>query len=358
MVPKCARDGAEAVARDGAEAVARDGAEAVARDGAEAAAELSQLPAVDFEVVVVRPLPAPPSSSSPSQLTLCMVSDTHGYEVQGGRMPAADVLVHCGDWCNRYESHPLKGSLAKLDEWLASDRCSHIGLKIVLRGNHDAPTERSSRGHRTLPRSGALLVGNRPGPTLIEVGGLTLLAVPWDSKRDASTCPNLGVSRPTRAKHAQHGAKKPKPPTPLPRADVILSHAPPYGVLDVNQAGVRCGSAALLERVVAGCRASGALPPALWCFGHIHEGRGGEAVDLYQAAAAMRSAAKGHYGSATRFGTLPDALRVVAVARDGAEAVAQDGAEAGARDGAVPDALPVVAAAAPSAAAAATTRTT
>jgi hypothetical protein len=215
---------------------------------------------------------------------------------------------------HRYESHPLKGSLAKLDEWLASDRCSHIGLKIVLpcmhalttapplfhrcshiglkivlRGNHDAPTERSSRGHRTLPRSGALLVGNRPGPTLIEVGGLTLLAVPWDSKRDASTCPNLGISRPTRAKHAPHGAKKPKPPTPLPRADVILSHAPPYGVLDVNQAGVRCGSAALLERVVAGCRAPCALPPALWCFGHIHEGRGGEAVDLYQAAAAGHS---------------------------------------------------------------------
>jgi hypothetical protein len=150
MVPKCARDGAEAVARD----------------GAEAAAELSQLSAVDFEVVVVR-LPAPPSSTSPSQLTLCMVSDTHGYEVQGGRMPAADVLVHCGDWCNRYEphpaqrkpwtclackrsprrpvphryeSHPLKGSLAKLDEWLASDRCSHIGLKIVLPCMHALTT--------------------------------------------------------------------------------------------------------------------------------------------------------------------------------------------------------------------------
>ena len=122
MVPKCARDGAEAVAQDGAEAVARDGAEAVAQDGAEAVAqdgaeaaaelsELSELSAVDFEVAVGRPLPAPPSSTSPSQLTLCMVSDTHGYEVQGGRMPAADVLVHCGDWCNRYESHPLKGSL-------------------------------------------------------------------------------------------------------------------------------------------------------------------------------------------------------------------------------------------------------
>ena len=121
-----------------------------ARDGAEAAAELSavELQAVDFEVVVR--LSAPQSSSSPSQLSLCIVSDTHGYEVQGGRMPAADVLVHCGDWCNqygappaqrealdlpcmhalstapplphRYESHPLKGSLAKLDEWLASDR--------------------------------------------------------------------------------------------------------------------------------------------------------------------------------------------------------------------------------------------
>ena len=219
-------------------------------------------------------------------------------------------------------------------------RCSHIGLKIVLRGNHDAPTERSSRGHRTLPRSGALLVGNRPGPTLIEVGGITLLAVPWDSKRDAST--PVGLSRPARAKHGQHGAKKPKPPTPLPRADVILSHAPPYGVLDVNQAGVHCGSAALLERVVAGCKVPGALPPALWCFGHIHEGRGGEALDLYQgkpwtclackrsqprfhfptgeavdlcqAAAAMRSAAKGHSGTATRFGTVPDALPAVAAA--------------------------------------------
>jgi hypothetical protein len=218
MVPKCARDGAEAVARDGAEAVARD--------GAEAAAELSQLQAVDFEVVVVRPLPAPPSATSPSQLTLCMVSDTHGYEVQGGRMPAADVLVHCGDWCNRYEphpaqrkpwtclackrsprrpvphryeSHPLKGSLAKLDEWLASDRCSHIGLKIVLPCMHalttappfstGAPTSASRlccEATTTRPPSGAVAaIARCPG---VARCSSAIVPDPRSSRSGASRC--------------------------------------------------------------------------------------------------------------------------------------------------------------------------
>lgn len=35
-------------------------------------------------------------------LTMCVVSDTHSFETKWPRMPLADILVHCGDFCNGY----------------------------------------------------------------------------------------------------------------------------------------------------------------------------------------------------------------------------------------------------------------
>jgi hypothetical protein len=63
-------------------------------------------------------------------LTLCVVSDTHGFETQCPKLPLADILVHCGDFCNDLKHDAAE---ARLDEWLAQQPHAQ---KIVLRGNH------------------------------------------------------------------------------------------------------------------------------------------------------------------------------------------------------------------------------
>jgi hypothetical protein len=188
-------------------------------------------------------------------------------------LPLADVLVHCGD----FSQGDYRGDDA-LDHWLTTQ--PHA-LKIVLRGNHDGPTR---GGCAQLPKSKAWLVGAHP--ILFRVGGMTLLALPWHQARD-------GGGR--RSKHWQ-------PPLPLPPAHVVLSHAPPRGVLDRNQTGAHIGSRLLLAAVVRAGGGNGGtgnggsggegLLPALWCFGHVHEGRGGKHINLRAANALEKGAAK------------------------------------------------------------------
>lgn len=57
-----------------------------------------------------------------------------------------------------------------------------------------------------------------------------------------------------------------------PQIDVMLTHGPPYGILDMTKYNQVVGCKHL-RRAVARCR------PRLHCFGHIHEGWGGEKLN-------------------------------------------------------------------------------
>ena len=78
---------------------------------------------------------------------------------------------------------------------------------------------------------------------------------------------------------------------PLPAADVIVSHVPPHGVLDLTAAGEHIGSEALAHVPLAS-------RPAVWCFGHVHEQRG--AVVATGLCEAAREAKKGPLPATTR----------------------------------------------------------
>lgn len=53
----------------------------------------------------------------------------------------------------------------------------------------------------------------------------------------------------------------------IPKVDVLLTHGPPYGILDKINAGNNVGSEALRKRVFE-------IKPKFHLFGHIHESRG------------------------------------------------------------------------------------
>jgi len=49
--------------------------------------------------------------------------------------------------------------------------------------------------------------------------------------------------------------------------DILLTHCPPYGILDQNKEGEHCGSRMLAARIAN-------ISPKFHCYGHIHHSRG------------------------------------------------------------------------------------
>jgi predicted phosphodiesterase len=154
------------------------------------------------------------------------VSDTHGMEsVLSGSVPAGDVFIHAGDFAADKGKSRLK--LKQLDEWMAT--LPHE-LKIVVRGNHDPS------------------------------GGCFPLSKAIYAER-ATTVMFRGVA----IGLAPHGTIN------VPSASIVVSHEPPYGVLDqaLGKKKPHVGSHYLQKsamRLVS--------KPQLWIFGHIHEGFG------------------------------------------------------------------------------------
>lgn len=66
--------------------------------------------------------------------------------------------------------------------------------------------------------------------------------------------------------------KAPNPIPSWPEVDIMLTHGPPYGILDTTWQDEEVGCEHL-RRAVQRCR------PRLHCFGHIHEGWGAERMD-------------------------------------------------------------------------------
>jgi predicted phosphodiesterase len=179
-------------------------------------------------------------------LRLLVISDTHGYEFdllkyvdytlygeeesRQNQLPPADVLIHCGD----FHGH---GGMNKngLDTFLAAQ--THIPTKIVVRGNHDPRMP----GSALFPRSRALFVTT---PMTMELEGGILLALRPHSKTRTEVLMPLNC-------------------------DILVSHEPPYGMLDYTYHHQRAGSMPLRTSVE-----SSQTKPALWLCGHIHEGRG------------------------------------------------------------------------------------
>jgi Icc-related predicted phosphoesterase len=167
-------------------------------------------------------------------LRLIVLSDTHGMEQQllpplQEQLPAADVLIHCGDFWGG-------GSVRKhhhLDSFLAAQ--THIPIKLVVRGNHDPKTP----GSVLFPKSKATYV-THPGTLELPHGVLVAL-------------------RPYSRHPHQHALP--------PHCDILVSHEPPHNVLDTTYHGQSAGSISLRRLVTQ-------APPALWLCGHIHEGRG------------------------------------------------------------------------------------
>ena len=168
------------------------------------------------------------------ELKILHLSDTHGVHSLLRDLSEADILVHSGDFT-------MSGSEAEtLDflEWVCDLPYRH---KVLVAGNHDACLY------------GATLDGLDDNvhylcDSGVEIEGLKFWGVPMFMEDCVS------------GHQEQLYAAIPDD------TDVLVTHTPPYGILD-RDGSILYGSRELLEKVRA-------IRPRLHLFGHIHRAHG------------------------------------------------------------------------------------
>ena len=171
------------------------------------------------------------------------VADTHGMHDQM-HLPDGDLFIHAGDFTTR-------GSLrdvARFDRYLAGLPHRH---KIVIAGNHDLCFEATPDRARSLLRHATYLQDQA-----VMVAGLHIWGSPWQPWF-FDWAFNLPRGRALRQKWQL-----------IPEGtDLLITHSPPMGRLDVTVSGQHAGCEELLQAVLR-------IRPRLHVFGHIHEGAG------------------------------------------------------------------------------------
>lgn len=182
----------------------------------------------------------------PIKMKICILSDTH-FKHQNIIIPQCDVLIHCGDFTN-------VGGINEINQfmnWFSNQhQCKH---KIIIAGNHDLLFEKEASFARTLVPDNVYYLCNE---TII-IDNVKFYGTPYQ--------PNF---------FPQHWAfnldsdKLSVNYNMIPiDIDVLITHCPPAGILDITRRGEPVGSYELFDKVIQ-------TSVKLHCFGHIHNGYG------------------------------------------------------------------------------------
>jgi predicted phosphohydrolase len=189
------------------------------------------------------------SAAPPSPITVVCISDTHNCQPC---LPDGDILIHAGDLTQ-------SGSLSEIHstlDWL--NRQSHR-YKVVIAGNHDLILDSSISSHPNLNcrqdiRWGDVIYLQNESITVkcSHDRNIKIYGSPWTPKHGNWA---FQYSRTTDIWHGTIPAD----------TDILITHVPPKGHLDLNGLGCKF----LLRELWRLQR-----KPRLHVFGHVHEGYG------------------------------------------------------------------------------------
>jgi len=184
------------------------------------------------------------------KMRLVCISDTHGRHSKRGRMPRVpdgDVLIVAGD----ITSDGSKQATQLFNTFLGRQPHTH---KIIIAGNHDWFLSKYD-GHEVLYNAVYL----QDEEVIIE--GIKFYGSPWQPEF-LNWAFNLRRGLPLEQKWAE-----------IPDdTDILITHGPPGGILDIAPPGEHVGCDDLLSRVYA-------VKPRVHVFGHIHLSYGKEERD-------------------------------------------------------------------------------
>lgn len=176
-------------------------------------------------------------------MRIVAISDTHGRHIDPKLVPDGDVFVHCGDFTNLGRSDEI----ASFAAWLRE--LPHRN-KLVIAGNHDLSFEDGTATEDLLGDGVTYLFD-----TGVVIDGVSFFGSPWT--------PRFGDW----AFMYDHRVAEYVWQEIPDKTDVLITHGPGFGALDMTTRGEHAGCVALANRIHA-------IRPKLHLHGHIHEARG------------------------------------------------------------------------------------
>ncbi len=184
-------------------------------------------------------------------MKILFISDTHGLHENIGKkkMKPADVIVHAGDVSNVGRFYEV----SKFLNWFSS--LKQYKYKIFVAGNHDFYFQNESK---LLIQS---MLDEHPDIIYLENNSVEIEGVKFWGSPYSLPFFNWAFMKP------EEDLKQIWSLIP-DDTDVLITHTPPYGILDHTvRDQEHAGSISLFQRVLK-------VKPKIHVFGHIHEGYG------------------------------------------------------------------------------------
>jgi Icc-related predicted phosphoesterase len=185
-------------------------------------------------------------------MKLCIISDTHNKHMRLGKLPNADVIIHCGDFTSVGHGHEIRNFM----QWFK--KLDQFKYKIIIAGNHDWLFETNRvLALEDVPKNVIYLEDSG-----VEIEGIKFYGIPVTKPFN-----NWAFNRPE-SKLVEHWKAIPND------IDVLITHGPPHTICDyVIWDNSHEGSPSLYFEVVE------RIKPKLHCFGHIHGGYGMKVIE-------------------------------------------------------------------------------
>ena len=177
-------------------------------------------------------------------MKLVFLSDTHNRH-RNIKIPEGDILIHAGDVSSRGEKREIDDFI----EWFQSQPHKH---KIFIAGNHDFFFEKANENNIKIEIPNVIYL-NDSG---CEINGLKF----WGSPIQPEFF-NWAFNRKRGEEIKKHWDLIPND------TDILITHGPPYNVLDKTTRGDIVGCEELALKVAE-------IQPKIHVFGHIHESYG------------------------------------------------------------------------------------
>ncbi len=192
------------------------------------------------------------------------VSDTHG---KYPKMEGGDLLIHAGDW-TRLDTEP---EVFAFFDWLDEQPYTH---KVIIAGNHDNLAQKETykgpvgNQFHYLCDSGVEIAYRKNDSDTLDPNGvnpppqkrfetLKIWGSPWTQKFYGQNPKCMAFALDTETQMMEKWVQIPT------ETDLLITHSPPYGVMDNCWSFKRCGCKHLHRTV---CR----IAPRYHTFGHIH----------------------------------------------------------------------------------------
>lgn len=195
------------------------------------------------------------------------ISDTHGghWNIQG-IIPAGNILIHSGDVADIRTDEEYYEVLADFNRFLGSLPHTH---KIYVSGNHEQRIAAHAAEETQKILTNAIYLQD----SSVTISGITIYGTPWTNSGHGFSCPRSEL--PLRWAQIPAGV------------DILVTHMPPWNVLDCAWEGKDCGPAERCEhcnkRHTAynhwGCpglykEVVERVRPKYHLFGHVHDDTG------------------------------------------------------------------------------------